>query len=480
MGYKIGTDRKQLTLLPVSLDDYISEYHICRLIYAFTEQLDMWTLGFKYGECKSTGCRPYDPRMMLNLYIYGYLHRVRSSRRLRDEAVRNVEVMWLLEGLTPDDRTICNFRKDNAKILKDTFRVFSRMNNELDLYSGELLATDSVKIRANNSLVNNHNKTTVNNALARIDKKIDEYLNTLEQMDMQEDKEEDHPDSSKIKAALEKIKTRKVKYEDLKARLEEESEVSTVDPESRLMRTGGEGRKLDVNYNIQTVVDSKYHLVVDFEVSNCASDAGNLKGLSDSAKEIMNVEEITNLADSGYYSGADITACEESGTRCLVAKPAASGHKKAEGFNRDDFIYDSEKDVYKCPCQKELNYKRNGKYKNGMEFRVYSNYPACKNCEKKAECTTARYRERARLGCQDTLDVVDKRTKNHKELYKKRQEIVEHCFGTIKSVWGYRQFLCRKIIKVTAEMSLTYIAYNLRRIFNIFAENRKELAMELG
>ena len=235
MGYKIGTERKQLTLLPVSLDDYISEYHICRLIYAFTEQLDMWTMGFKYGECKSTGCRPYDPRMMLNLYIYGYLHRVRSSRRLRDEAVRNVEVMWLLEGLTPDDRTICNFRKDNAKILKETFRVFSRMNNELDLYSGKLIATDSVKVRANNSLANNHNKTTVNNALARIDKKIDEYLNTLEQMDTQEDKEEDHPDSSKIKAALEKIKTRKVKYEDLKARLEEESEVSTVDPESRTL-----------------------------------------------------------------------------------------------------------------------------------------------------------------------------------------------------------------------------------------------------
>ena len=254
MGYKVGIDKKQLTLLPASLDDYVAEDNICRLINTFTGQLDMVSLGYKYAECKTTGCRPYDPRMMLNLYIYGYLHRLRSSRRLRDETLRNVEVMWLMEGLRPDDKTICNFRKDNAKALKDTFRVFAVMCRELGLYGGEVVATDSVKIRANNSLGNNHNQKTVKNALSRIDKKISEYLNALEEGDREEESEQ-QPGSSEIKAALERLRLRKVKYEELSLRLENESEVSTVDPDARIMRTGGEGRRLDACYNVQTVVD---------------------------------------------------------------------------------------------------------------------------------------------------------------------------------------------------------------------------------
>ena len=303
MGYKEGLDRRQLSLLPVSLEEYVSEDHICRLINSFTEQLDMIALGYKYSECKSTGCRPYDPRMMLNLYMYGYLHRVRSSRRLRDETVRNVEVMWLVEGQRPDDKTICNFRKDNAKTLKETFRVFSIMCRELGLYGGETIATDSVKIRANNSLYKNYNKTYVQKEMTRIDKKIDEYLKTLEKNDKEEEGEKE-PSCGEIKAALERLKKRKIKYEEMSGRLEKEGEVSLTDPDARMMRTGGEGRRIDVCYNVQTTADSKNHLIVDFEVSTCASDAGNLKAMSDKAKEIMNVETITHLADAGYYSAS--------------------------------------------------------------------------------------------------------------------------------------------------------------------------------
>jgi hypothetical protein len=350
------------------------------------------------------------------------------------------------------------------------------MCQELELYGGEVIAQDSVKIRANNSLYNNHNKTTVKNALSRIDKKISEYFNALEEGDKEEEGET-HPGREEIKAALERLKKRKDTYEGLKTRLEKESEISTVDPESRVMRTGGEGRRLDVCYNVQTVVDSKHHLIVDYEVTNCSSDAGTLKNMTEKSMEIMDVKEVMLLADAGYYDSRDIAACEQSGVTCLVAKPATGGPKKEEGFNRKDFCYDRERDVYICPCQKELKYMRNRKHISGREYRVYANYSLCKTCEKKAKCTSYKFREVLRLICQDVLDRVDERTRKNKELYWKRKEIVEHCFGTVKAVWGYRQYLCRTKENVTAETALTYMAYNIRRIFNIYKESMNRPAM---
>jgi IS5 family transposase len=387
--------------------------------------------------------------------------------------------MWLMEGLRPDDKTICNFRKDNAKPLKETFREFSRMCQELKLYGGEIIAQDSVKVRANNSLDNIHNGTTVKNALSRIDKRIGEYFKMLEEGDREEEGEE-KPGREQIRAALERLKERKDAYEELKKQLEGESEVSTVDPEARLMRSGGEGRKLDVCYNVQTVVDSKHHLVVDYEVTDCPNDTGSLKGMAGRAMEVMGVKEVTVLADAGYYSSEDIAACEGGGVTCLVPKPAAGGPKKEEGFNRKDFHYDRERDVYICPCQKELKHKYNKKHVSGREYRVYSNYSACRACQKKAKCTSYRNREVLRLTCQDLLDIVDERTRKNKELYRKRKDIVEHIFGTVKAVWGYRQYLCRTKVKVSGEMALTYMAYNLRRIFNIYKENMSRLITVSG
>jgi transposase len=372
MGYKTGVDKKQLSLLPISLDDYIPEDHICRVISAFTEQLQMAALGYKYAEYKDTGCRPYDPCIMLNLYIYGYLHRVRSSRRLRDETRRNVEAMWLMEGLTPDDKTVCNFRKDNAKALKETFKEFSMMCRELGLYGGELTATDSTKFRANNSLKNNHNEIVVKNELSRIENKISEYMEMLEKGDKEEEGREE-PKGEEIRAALQKLKQRKVKYEGLESRVQKEGEVSTVDSDARLMRCAGDSRLLSVCYNVQTVVDSKHKLIVDFELTNCANDYGNLHLMTEKAKEIMGVEKFTNLADKGYYYGEDIAACEDSGVTCLVPKPRPGGAKKAEGFSHEDFIYDKEKDLYTCPCKNELYYKGHRKHISGREYRVYAN-----------------------------------------------------------------------------------------------------------
>jgi transposase len=473
MGYKVGVDKKQLSLLPVCLDDYVPEDHICRVIHAFTGQLDFTALGFKYAECKSTGRRPYDPRLMLNLYIYGYLHRVRSSRRLQAEAARNVEVMWLMDGLTPDDKTICNFRKDNTRALRETFRAFVQMCRRLGLYGEELVATDSMKVRAQNSLSNNYNRTVVENELSRIEKRINKYLDALEESDT-EGSGEETPSTASIKAALDALRQRQVDFTELHHWVTAEGEISTTDPESRLMRSGGDNRKLDVCYNVHTVVDSKYHLVADFAVNNCSSDAGQLGHMSMLAQEALEAAELTNLADMGYYDGNDIASCERRGVRCLIAKPAIGSVKKAAEFRTDRFVYDEEKDVYICPCKQEMAYVRDRKKPCGREYRVYVNYQACRQCPRKSECTGYRYREMYRLPCQSILDLVASRTRN-KPLYRMRQEIVEHVFGTVKAVWGYRQYLCRGKSKVTAETSLAYMAYNIRRAFNIFTESRLQL-----
>ena len=478
MGYKVGVDIYQLELLPPCVDDYVPEDHMCRVIKAFTSQLDMKEQGYTYAECKDTGCPPYDPRMMLNLYIYGYLNRVRSSRRLQAETTRNVEVMWLMEGLRPDDKTISNFRTDNAQAIRKSFRAFNLMCRELQLYGGELEATDSVKFRANNSRKNNYNKITVERELTRIDKQISEYMNALEQADEQEAGAQ-QPSAQAIRAALEKLKERKVKFEELEKRVEEAGEVSTVDPDARLMHSGGDARSLDVGYNVQTVTDEKYHMIVDFEVGDSASDKGNLHQMSEKAKEVLGVQTFTNLADKGYYDGEDIAACESSGVQCLVAKPRAGGVAKAEGYRRESFVYDREEDCYICPEQKRLVYMRNQKHSDGVECGVYENYHACSECAKKSECTTSDYRKIIRRPYEDTLEEVVERTRANKELYRKRQQIVEHPFGTIKAVWGYKQFLCRGKVKVAAEVALAYLAYNFRRFMNIFIEKGMNPAMVL-
>jgi hypothetical protein len=236
--------------------------------------------------------------MMLNLYIYGYMNRVRSSRRLEAETQRNVEVMWLMEGLTPDDKTISNFRKENTRALRETFRVFVQMFRELGLYGGEVEATDGTKFRANNSRKHHHNRTTVERELSRLDKKINEYLKALEQADQAEE-EERAPTAGEIGAALEKLRERKVKFEGLREQVQAEGEVSTVDPAARLMRSGGDARPLDVCYNVQTVVDGKEHLIVDFEVIDRSDDKGNLERMSEQTMEALGVDSIVNLADKG-------------------------------------------------------------------------------------------------------------------------------------------------------------------------------------
>lgn len=237
------------------------------------------------------------------------------------------------------------------------------------------------------------------------------------------------------------------------------------------MRQNGDGRSLDVCYNVQTVVDDKHKLIVDFDVINRAHDKGNLEKMIESAMSIMEAEAITVLADKGYYDGEDIVKCEQNGVTCLVAKSASGGSKHFEGFEIKNFSFESESDCYICPLGEKLRFMRLHKHTNKKEYRVYANYSVCARCKDKNMCTKSKHRTILRLPYQDILDTVDRRTKCNRHLYRKRQEIVEHPFGTTKAVWGFKQFLCRSKPKVTAETALAYLAYNLRRFANIFTQN---------
>jgi hypothetical protein len=267
--------------------------------------------------------------------------------------------------------------------------------------------------------------------------------------------------------------------EKLLTQAQKEGEVSTIDPQARLMRSAGDARPLDVCYNVITTTDAKYKLIVDFDLTNQSNDSGSLQTMSKKAQEVMGVKTLTNLADKGFYDGSDIVACEQDGVRCLVAKPKTRGSNQSEEFKHGRFVYDRVLDCYVCPCQNQLHFKRMDKQKGGL-YRAYANYAACRACQRRLECTKNSYRRILRSPYQDALDVVDVRTKTNRDLYRRRSEIVEHPFGVVKAVWGFKQFLCRGLAKVTAETALAYLAYNFRRVFNIFAADGVRLAAIFG
>jgi len=477
MDYIGGTDRNQINIIPETLDDYIDENNICRFIDAFVANLNFVKLGFKHGQLCGTGRPPYHPTVLMKLYIYGMLNRVRSSRRLHAETLRNVEVMWLLNKQTPDDKTICNFRKDNAEALPKVFQSFNKMCLKWDLFSRETAAVDGSKFRANNNRRNIFTRENVQKDLAKIEKqlnlKVAAYLEELDRNDAcDESSEAPAINESEVARAIRELNAIKHELQGVLAEMDKngEDQLSTNDPDSRMMVPGGDGRSFDARYNVQCAVDAKHSLIVDCNVTNDGNDKGHLKDMADRAKDVMEVNELNVLGDKGYYDGNDISACEKDKTTCYVAKPLSPG-TNPEPFRLDKFSYDKESDTYTCPMKQTL---RHTYYQtvNGAPMPVYENYDACRTCVVKSLCTgNQKGREIIRQPNQDILDEVNNRTKENLELYKKRGQIVEHPFGTIKSVWGYRNFLCKRFGMVRAEMALTCLAYNLRRVVNIFKKN---------
>jgi transposase len=480
MSYTTGENREQLTLMPLCLDDYIGEGSVCRVIDAYVNSLNLAALGFKYAETKATGRPPFDPADMLKLYIYGYMNRVRSSRRLEAETQRNVEVMWLLGKLTPDDKTICNFRKDNPEALKKTFREFSLWCAKQGLCDKELVAVDGTKIRANANRHSIHTAKGTEKMLSEVNEKIEKYLKLLDETDANE-RDETKPSAETVRSILAHLSEKKAELTSRKAEIEANGgkEISTVDPDAHLMHTNGDGRPLDACYNVQTVAESKNGLVLDFDVTTCPDDKGALPKMTESAKEIMGIETLEVSADKGYYDGGDISECEQNGVVTYIPKTADYAHAPDSRYDRKNFKYDTEKDCYICPEDQTLicNKIRPDGSKN------YQNKKVCKNCPQRAKCTVNKSgRTICRNANQAVLDRNNSRMsiETGREKYKTRSRTIEHIFGTIKAVWGYRQFLCRTQERTTAETSFAFLAYNLRRVINIFAQNGGNLLQAMA
>ena len=461
------------------LDDYIGEDNICRVVAAYVGSLDMAALGFKYSKLKDTGRPPHDPASMLMLYLYGYLNRIRSSRRLQAETRRNIEVMWLMEKVTPDDKTICNFRKDNADALRKVFREFSLWCNRQGLYGRELVAVDGTKIRANSSWKNIYTLDSAQKGIEKVNQKILRYMEELDSNDKAE-ADEAFPQPEAVVEALKRLSEKKAKLTELVSELEkgEVKEISTVDPDARIMRQGGDGRPKDACYNVRTVVDSKYKLIVDFENSTCANDIASLSRPVGNAKEILGVHGITAVADSGFYDGADFKRCKENHITCYTAKLRRGTQAPSEAYSHNYFRYDKTNDTYICPQGAVLPFKYNKK-KNDPSRRIYGNIDACRACPQHALCTKHErgWRVILRGPNQDAEDEVDERinTAKGRRMMAERRKIVEHPYGTIKKVWGFGGFLCRGLEKTTGEASLAFLAYNFRRVFNIYKQNGKDL-----
>jgi transposase len=466
MGYKEGQDRNQIILFPESIDDYVKEDSTVRVIDEYVEQLDVEELGFKKAICALTGRPPYSPKDLLKLYLYGYLNRIRSSRRLEQEAVRNIEVIWLLKKLKPDFKTIADFRKDNKKALKAVFREFTKLCNEWELFGKELIAVDGSKFRACNSKRNNFSVKKLERHIKYIDEKIDNYMQELDKGDTDEACDR-KPDAAEIKKRLHELKNRKEKYEKYGKRLEEkgQNEISTTDPDARLMCNNN--NNVDVSYNVQTTVDAEHKLIVDFKVSQKPNDLGELDNMALRAKKLFEGKDFEVLADKGYYKAEDLKKCVDNGITPYVTKQIYSNGTGDKDFYTDQFKYDKRK-VYICPAGKELHYHRERKKAKKVIGYEHRNYEACKNCEFKDRCTKS---EKGRTICrhvdQDFLDTIDLATELNMDKYRLRQTIVEHPFGTIKRTWGAYYFLTKRKVSVSAEISISFLVYNLKRVMSI-------------
>jgi len=466
MGYITGEDRNQIILFPESIDEYVSDNNSIRIIDEYIKQLDLEILGFNRAVNPSLGRPPYHPKDMLKLYLYGYLNRIRSSRRLEQEAIRNLEIIWLIRKLKPDFKTIADFRKDNKKALKKVFRDFTKLCDEWELFGKELVAIDGSKFRACNSKKNNYNSKKLERHLKYLDERIESYMQELDHHDITEASLE-KPDVNTITERIQQLKDRKEKYESYQRKLKQsgENEISTTDPDSRLMANHN---NVEVSYNVQTTVDAKHKLIADFKVIQKPNDLGELDNMALRAKKLFGNKTFEVLADKGYYQAKDLKKCTENGITVYITKQTYANGTKDPAFYSDQFKYDPTKNVYLCPAGKELHYYRDRKKDGKIIGYEYRNDAACKKCEFKERCTKAKKgRTICRHADQDFLDRIDSQTKRNIKKYKLRQMIVEHPFGTIKRGWGAYFFLTKRKVSVSAEISLSFLAYNLKRAINI-------------
>ncbi len=481
--YREGSDRNQGQLLPASVEDYVSPDNPARVIDAFVDSLDIKKAGFTKSKPRKEGPKgspAFDPADMLKLYLYGYMNRIRTTRKLENECRRNLELIWLLNGLQPKYRAIAYFRAENKKAIRIAFRQFVVMMKSWDLIGGETIAVDGSKLRAVNSKKNNYNQKKIDRHIKYIDDKIDEYLKQLELEDKKENKEK----KIKVKQCLEDLENRKQKYHELEKQLVEtgEDQISTTDPEAKTLLI--RGQITEVAYNAQSSIDDKHNLCIDYKALN-TNDRKILATMGARAKVTLKEETFDLLADKGYHNGEELQKGKDMNINTYVAPPERKHNKPiptAEYYG-EHFSYNADNDTYTCP-QGQTMITNGSWYKkvnrNSTSLVRHFKTKACRQCPVRHLCTTSpkeRGRVIERSQYQQAVDENNKRVNTEKAKYRRRQEIVEHPFGVIKRQWGYDHVLVKGLGKVEAELGLIFTVYNLRRLITILGA--KELIARL-
>jgi len=468
MSYFRGVDRNEVQLLPPCLEDYVAGNAPARFIDVFVEGLDFQKLGFVHAELKATGRPPYHPADLLKLYLYGYLHRIRSSRRLEAEAGRNLEVMWLLRQVRPDFKTIADFRRDNRQAFKPLFKQFNLLCRRLDLFGAELVAIDGSKFKAVNNPRRNFTQEQLSELVQKVEERIEEYLKELDGQDQHAEGVAAAPSRQELQDKIDLLKQQQGGYGALLDQLKanDQNQVSLTDADARKLK-GPQGNHF-VGYNVQVGVDQKNHLIVAQEVVQDLNDRNQLTQMAQQAKQELEVEQLKVVADKGYHNADELEACEKAGIETFVPEQGKTSGQGKDGkkiFPKEQFRYDSQADVYECPAGQvlrpgEVNESR------GKDRVLYANRAACASCALKDRCTTGTCRVISRRTNEAVVERAAVRLAAEPNLMPRRKELVEHVFGTLR-LWGHDTFLMKGHEKVRAEFSLSALVYNLRRVLNV-------------
>ena len=470
-GFVAGADRGQAALLPECLDDWVDESNPVRAVDVFVEALDLREMGFDGVDPAATGRPAYHPSVLLKLYIYGYLNRVHSSRRLEREAGRNLELIWLLGRLAPDHKTIADFRKDNGPAIKTVCAQFVELCRQMGLLAQASVAIDGSKFKAVNSRDNNFTKGKLERRLKQIEESVARYLSQIETADRHAAAGEDKLETvtltkTRLKEKLSKLAEEVNRLREIEKQVlaSPDQQVSLTDPDCRSMATSGRGSGM-VAYNVQSAVDTTNHLIVAHEVTNEGSDRSQLANMAEQAKAALHADNLEAVADRGYFKGEEILECEQAGVTVTLPKPQTSGAKSDGRFGKQDFVYRPTEDVYICPAGEKLNYYYTAE-ENGQQMRRYWTN-ACRTCAIKAKCTTGKERRIARWEHEHVVEAVQKRLDKNPQAMRVRRETVEHPFATLKMRMGATHFLCKTLPKVATEMALSVLGYNFTRVLNI-------------
>lgn len=461
-----GLDRSQNTMFPERLEDWVRDDNPVRVVDAFVDALDLGGLGFVRVAPRATGRPSYHPSVLLKLYIYGYLNRVQSSRRLEREAGRNVEVMWLTGRLVPDHKTIADFRKDYGKAIRKVCAQFVALCRQLELFADASVAIDGSKFKAVNARDRNFTRAKMKRRKEQVEESVERYLHQMDSADRQEPSLARTTKTARLKEKIVILKEEMRRLEKLEAEMlaAPDKQLSLTDPDARSMATSGRGSGM-VGYNVQTAVDIKHHLIVAHEVTNVGTDRAQLSAMAEQTKAVLGTDALEVVADRGYYKGEEILACDEAGITVTLPKQYSSGVMAKGRFGKQDFVYLAADDVYRCPAGERLVHH----YTNVEEGRTLHRYwtNVCRGCAIKDQCTTGKEHRITRWEHEEVLETVQQRLDEHPEKMRQRRETVEHPFGTIKCWMGYTHFQMKTLKRVRTEMALHVLAYNLKRVINI-------------